>query len=51
MARHKVAELVQLREGEGLCVEVDGHAIALFRAGEEVLAMDNTCPHRGGPLD
>ncbi len=24
--------------------------IALFRIDEKIYAMDNTCPHRGGPL-
>lgn len=34
----------------GYLVEVDGEAIALFRVGDEVHAIDNVCPHRDGPL-
>jgi nitrite reductase (NADH) small subunit len=32
-------------------VATPGGAIALFRtAGDEVFALDNRCPHKGGPL-
>lgn len=39
---------IPLREGRG--VEVDGHQIALFNLGDRFLAVENRCPHRGGPL-
>jgi nitrite reductase (NADH) small subunit len=42
------AENIPLREGRG--VEVDGHQIALFNLGDRFLAVENRCPHRGGPL-
>src|ERR1700687_1010300 len=41
-------ENIPLREGRG--VEVDGHQIALFNLGDRFLAVENRCPHRGGPL-
>lgn len=31
-------------------MEAGGEAIALFRVGGEVLAIESTCPHRGAPL-
>lgn len=31
-------------------MEAAGEAIALFRVGDEVHAVESTCPHRGGPL-
>jgi nitrite reductase (NADH) small subunit len=37
-----------LREGRG--IEFDGHQIALFNLGDRFLAVENRCPHRGGPL-
>ncbi len=42
------AENIPLREGRG--VDVDGHQIALFNLGNRFLAVENRCPHRGGPL-
>jgi nitrite reductase (NADH) small subunit len=39
---------IPLREGRG--VEVEGHQIALFNLGDRFLAVENRCPHRGGPL-
>ena len=31
-------------------VEVDGKQIALFRSGKNIYAINNICPHQGGPL-
>lgn len=42
------AENIPLREGRG--IEVDGHQIALFNLGDRFMAVENRCPHRGGPL-
>jgi nitrite reductase [NAD(P)H] small subunit len=42
------AENIPLREGRG--IEVDGHQIAVFNLGDRFLAVENRCPHRGGPL-
>ncbi|MHB1847011.1 MAG: nitrite reductase small subunit NirD [Deltaproteobacteria bacterium] len=41
------AELV---EGKGRCVTVGGRDVALFRVEGRLFAIDNGCPHRGGPL-
>jgi nitrite reductase (NADH) small subunit len=41
-------ENIPLREGRA--VKVDGKDIALFNLGDRFLAVDNRCPHRGGPL-
>lgn len=46
----QVAKLSQLPEDTGLCVEVDGKEIALFKVGDKVYAMDQICPHAGGPM-
>jgi NAD(P)H-dependent nitrite reductase small subunit len=34
----------------GRQVTVGGKDVALFNVGGTVYALDNTCPHRGGPL-
>lgn len=46
----KVAKVSDLTPGESLCIEVAGNQIALFNVGGEYYAIDNVCPHRGGPL-
>ncbi len=45
-----VAHLSDLREGEGHVVQYAGVDVALFRLGEEVFAVENTCPHQGASL-
>jgi nitrite reductase (NADH) small subunit len=42
------AENIPLREGRS--VQVAGHDIAIFNLGDRFLAIENKCPHRGGPL-
>lgn len=39
---------IPLREGKA--VEVAGRRIAIFNLGDSFLAVDDRCPHRGGPL-
>ena len=41
-------EDIPLREGRA--VVIDGREVAVFNLGDRFLAMDNRCPHRGGPL-
>jgi len=36
--------------GTGKLVAVDGKEIALFNVDGTFYALDNECPHRGGPL-
>jgi NAD(P)H-dependent nitrite reductase small subunit len=50
MAMTRVAALADVPEGEGKVVSAGGREIAVFRFGGEVHAIDNLCPHRGGPL-
>lgn len=46
-----VAKTADVPEGGSLMVTVDGREIALFHTGEKFFALDNTCPHQGGPLN
>jgi nitrite reductase [NAD(P)H] small subunit len=48
--RRTVCRLSDLPARSGYLVEIEGEAIALFRVGDAVHAVDNTCPHRDGPL-
>jgi nitrite reductase (NADH) small subunit len=47
-ARITAVENIPLREGRS--VEVGGHDLAIFNLGNRFLAVENRCPHRGGPL-
>ena len=46
----KVAELNELKPGEGKVVMAGERELALFNVEGRFYAVDNTCPHRGGPL-
>ena len=51
MAIERVAcRLSDLEEGRGRVVELDGVELAVFLVGGRVHALENACPHRGGPL-
>jgi nitrite reductase (NADH) small subunit len=45
-----VCRTSDLAEGRGRVVEVDGLEIAVFVVEGRVYALENACPHRGGPL-
>ncbi len=45
----KVAQASELEPNNGKLVEVQGKKIALFNLDGKFHAIDNTCPHRGGP--
>ena len=46
----KAARRGEIPDGGGKTVEIGGRQIALFNAGGQLYAIDNTCRHRGGPL-
>jgi nitrite reductase/ring-hydroxylating ferredoxin subunit len=45
-----VARLDELPPGRMLRVDVDGREVALVNCQGSVYALDNDCPHNGGPL-
>ena len=47
---HKAAALDDLDDGRVRTVTIDRRSIALSRVGERYGALDNHCPHQGGPL-
>jgi nitrite reductase (NADH) small subunit len=49
-ARIRVAGVGEIEPGEGRVVDAAGRAVALFNVEGHYYAIDNTCPHRGGPL-
>ncbi|HEY1241031.1 MAG TPA: nitrite reductase small subunit NirD [Bryobacteraceae bacterium] len=42
------ADNIPLREGRS--VRLGDDEIAIFNLGDRYVAVDNSCPHRGGPL-
>ncbi len=50
MERVRAAAFGDLAEDRGHFVEVAGHRIALFRVGDEVFALSDTCSHAEASL-
>lgn len=50
MVWHKVAEVSEVAEGRVKSVTAGSQSIALVHFNGEWAAMDNKCPHQGGPL-
>ncbi|HXV62931.1 MAG TPA: Rieske 2Fe-2S domain-containing protein [Vicinamibacteria bacterium] len=48
--RHRLASVEDLAEGKAIAVDVGEKRVAVFRHEDEWFALDETCPHRGGPL-
>ena len=46
----KVASRSDILAGCGKVVEASGRRLAVFNCDDSFYALDNTCPHRGGPL-
>ena len=49
-ARVRVADVDAVPPGTARVVEVGGRSIALCNVDGTLYAIDNLCPHRGGPL-
>ena len=47
---HKVASLEELPDGRVMSAKAGNRAIALSHFEGQYAAMDNKCPHQGGPL-
>jgi nitrite reductase/ring-hydroxylating ferredoxin subunit len=46
----KIAETKDLPAGKAAAFDVEGNRIAVFNVGGSFYAIDDTCPHAGGPL-
>jgi nitrite reductase (NADH) small subunit len=45
-----VGALADLKFAPGAPVQLGGHWLAVFRLGDELVAIDNACPHASAPL-
>jgi nitrite reductase (NADH) small subunit len=45
-----VARVADVAPGSAATVVIDGREIAVFNVDGTFYALDNTCPHQGGPL-
>jgi nitrite reductase/ring-hydroxylating ferredoxin subunit len=50
VARTRVAAAGDIAPGSGRIVEAGGRTVAVFNVDGVFHAIDNQCPHRGGPL-
>src|SRR6476659_112518 len=50
MPEYPVARLSEIPDPGSLVVYAGGRAVALFRVGGRLYALDNACLHVGGPL-
>ena len=48
--RTRVGTVGDIAAGESLVVEAAGRSVAVFNVDGSYYAIDNSCPHRGGPL-
>jgi nitrite reductase (NADH) small subunit len=45
-----ITEVENIPPREGRAVTVAGRELAIFNLGNRFVAVDNKCPHKGGPL-
>ena len=50
LEKTKVAAVAELGDGQARVVEANGKSVAVFNVAGRYYAVDNLCPHRGGPL-
>lgn len=46
----RIAKTSDLAEGGAVRVDLESGSAALFKTGKDFYMIDNTCPHRSGPL-
>ena len=47
---HSVGKIQDVENGKSLILDLSGKRVALFKIEDQFYAIENTCPHRGGPL-
>lgn len=50
MPYRKIAATSEIPAGKGRCISSQGKSIAVFNVDNEYCAIDEICPHKGGPL-
>jgi len=46
----RCGQVGEIPHGGSKVVEIKEHTVAIFNIGGTLYAIDNTCPHQGGPL-
>ena len=46
-----IAKTSEIEPGQNIVIKCEGEDIAIFNAGEAFYAVNNPCPHQGGPLN
>lgn len=50
MEQHHISTISEIPPGEARAYDVGGRRIAVFNSDGALYAIDDTCPHQGGPL-
>lgn len=50
MALHRISTITDIPSGQARAFDVAGRRIAVFNRDGKFHAIDDTCPHEGGPL-
>ena len=50
MAWHTLSPASRIREGQLLCLVLEGRRLVVGRTAQGFFALDDTCPHAGGSL-
>ena len=50
MARHTVARVEDFPPGSARIIELDRRSVGVFNVNGTLTAINNYCPHQGGPL-
>ena len=46
----RITEASNIPPREGRAIDLPGQPVAIFNLGERFVAIENRCPHNGGPL-
>ncbi len=46
----RITDAANIPARQGRAVTVSGRELAIFNLGDRFVAIENSCPHRGGPL-
>lgn len=49
-ARVAAGDASKIKEGRSVLIDAFGRKVAIFRVEGQLYAIDDICPHRGGPL-
>lgn len=46
----RICRIDDISDGEAVVEEVEGTSVAVLRSDGDIYALENVCPHQGGPV-